>query len=149
MCSKMKAPLTLCASPLSLGRWGAGNQPAPRTGPAHDKDIAFGLRALTEAKVGMQHPVPTCCPAGSRADTEQGELSTNPGATPEDALGRLRPQSSGPSPLHAVRAMGMGLVGGCCSPGNSMSLCQVLLAFARCADLLLLNEQQDRRRFCF
>lgn len=136
----MKAPLALCASPLFLGRWRAGNQPAPRIDPAHAKDIAFGLGALTGAKVGMQHPVPTCCPAGSRADTEQGELGTNPGDTPEDAFACLCPQSSGPSPLHAVSVMGMGLAGGCHSPGNSMSLCWVLLAFAHCADLLL-NEQ--------
>lgn len=52
--------------PLLLESWRAGNQPAPRIGPTRAKDVAFGLGALTEAKVGMQLPVPTCCPAGSR-----------------------------------------------------------------------------------
>ncbi|KAM9534005.1 uncharacterized protein ACIB01_012878 [Guaruba guarouba] len=68
----------------------------------------------------MQHPVPTCCPAGSRADTEEGE-GTNPEATPEDALGCLCPRSSGPSPLHAVCGVLTQVCREMCHPSSDVS----------------------------
>lgn len=54
--------------------------------------------------------------------SEQGELGTNPGGTPEDAMGCLSPQSSGPSPQHTVSVEGMGSAGGCRRPRGSPSL---------------------------
>lgn len=54
--------------------------------------------------------------------SEQGELGTNPGGTPEDAVGCLSPQSSGPNPQHAASAEVMGSAGGCHRPCGSPSL---------------------------
>lgn len=78
--------------PLFLGRWKSGKQPASSIGPARAKDVAFGLEALTEAKVGVQPPVPACHPAGSRRARDKSWGS------PGDATGRLSPQSSGLRP---------------------------------------------------
>jgi len=43
--------------------------------------------------------------------SEQGKLGTNPGGTPEDAVGGFSPQSSGSSPQHTVSMERGGLSG--------------------------------------
>lgn len=73
------------------------NSPASRIVP----ERAFGLRALPEAGVGMQHPVPTCCPAGAEL-VSKNRWATNPGGTPEDAMGCPSPQLSRSSIQHLV-----------------------------------------------
>lgn len=44
--------------------------------------------------------------------SEQGQLGTNPGRTPEDAMGCLSSWAGGPSPQHTVIMKGMGLAVG-------------------------------------